>query len=235
MYLMMISVLEMFNKVKLYALLVLALAITVGGVASYVIHNLHKTTPIAISSTSPPAVIYTPQPLVTVNTNPLAPIHQEIAKQDVTQQPSTVIVKGNKQPVTIIVPPSSLKGDSNDVVVPSTNNEIATSSILVPPGGESITLPQQSWTVHLERTYSPFKLQVDGPDPSIGIGYEAITVSLDHPLGINLNLGNLSAGPYLVKFMVNNNFYGGLEISKSLGRVNLDLGYGVKIGSSEFS
>jgi hypothetical protein len=35
--------------------------------------------------------------------------------------------------------------------------------------------------------------------------------------------------------MVNNNFYGGLEISKSLGRVNLDLGYGVKIGSSEFS
>lgn len=170
-----------------------------------------------------------PAPSTSVVINkPTEVVREPIAKGNLVKEGGSIVVKGNPKPIAIIVPPVNLTaGDTNVVVTPGENNNTENLELIVPPGGGTIELPEQNWKISIERESSPFRLNLFAiPEPSLGLGYDLVTINLDQPFGFKLNFGNLSAGPFIAKSLIDNDMYVGAELSKDLGRVNLNVGYG---------
>ena len=178
------------------------------------------------------SIIKNPLPNFTIN-KPLDNIKQKVAEGEIIKQKSSLVVKNNKQPIKINIPKTTIESKDNSVTIKS-DNKTEDKQIIIPENGATIELPEQKWNIKIEREYSPFKVELHAlPEPAVGLGYDAVTLNLDKPLGVNLNLGNVSAGPYITKSILSNNNYLGAEASKSLGRVNISAGYGWQIGTGQ--
>lgn len=167
-------------------------------------------------------------PKISINL-PTSTIKEKIAEGNVSVAPGTIRISGNTQKIKLIANPAKISG-SGAVVVEPDNTASGPSIFSIDKPEATIELPSQQVNIHIEREKSPFKLNVQAyPEPALGLGYNAVTINLDKPLGLNANLGNLSVGPYVNKSITNGNTYVGVEATKSLGRVNLDLGYGLNV------
>lgn len=210
-------------QIKTYLIIGLSLIfITLG--SFYLYKSKEKTDPL---DHVVPFILNTPIPVFSLN-KPLDVIKQKIAEGQISKEKSELVIKNNKQPMKVTIPKTTLQSSDNSVSIKSeTPNEPV--DIIVPEGGATIQLPEQKWNIKIEREYSPFKVELHAlPEPAVGLGYDAATLNLD---GANLNLGNISVGPYATKSILSNNNYLGAEVSKSLGRVNLNVGYGIQIGT----
>lgn len=211
-------------------ILLLVLAFGLGIVSFWLWNEMHHNpTPVLPAPT--PIVSQAP---VTIN-KPTDTLREPIAKGEVVREIGTIVVKDNDRPITVVVPPTTVQSkDTNVIVKPAEGNQTEKKEVVVPPGGGTIELPQQTWNIKIDREYSPFRIDLFGiPEPSIGLGYDLVTVSLDNPFGFKLNFGTLSAGPFVAKSMLNDNFYVGGELSKGLGRLNANLGYGWQVQTGE--
>lgn len=212
-------------------ILIIALAFGLGIASFWLWQETHKS-PIVNPLPSPtPSIIKTPG----VVNKPTEILRDPIAKGQIVKEIGTIVIKDNDKPITVVVPPVNVQSkDTNVIVKPGQNNQTETKEVVVPTGGGTIQLPEQNWNIKIDREYSPFRVDLFGlPEPSLGLGYDLVTVSLDNPLGLKLNFGNLSAGPFVAKSMLNDNFYVGGELSKGLGRVNANIGYGWLVQTGE--
>lgn len=218
------------NNEQIKNIVILVLVFILGMACMHIIYGEPNK---QANNTSPSATPIIEKP-ITIN-KPLGVIRDTIATGTITQNPSQLDVKGNKEPIKFIIPPAKLESsDTNVVVTPAVSNIKNPQDVTVPEGGAVVKLPEQTWNIKIDREYSPFRVGVYGyPEPSLGLGYDAVTFDLDKPLGLNANLGKLSVGPVVAKSMISNNFYVGADASKSIGRVNVNLGYGWKVGTGD--
>lgn len=188
---------------------------------------INQVTPAPIVSAAPAEPFKVNKPLETQK--------EKVATGNLKKEDGKIVVRDNDKPVKVVVPPTNVNaGDSNVAIRPTTPQATGSQEFTIPAGGGTIELPEQKWTLTIEREYSPFRANVYlYPSPQVGFGYDLVTLNLNEPFGLGLKLGTLSAGPFLTLAILSDSYYIGGEIVKSLGRVNANLGYGWEIGTGD--